>query len=213
MKLRFVGALALALLLAACPPPPPADFRALASKAYPENGATPDKSALDKLWAALFKLPNWYVLMSTDSVGKKEPAVVTIDGEQWVLVFTDLNMVRLYASATKVLLDGGSLPDAGPLQPTQVVNINVLPDGGSPFVPGNLVPADPSLQTVSPYVDKEGQPLFLLMKPADAIKLLEGWQGASLKGVRFNEGTRAGWFAPVPALGNIRGMLKENGKI
>lgn len=204
--------LVLALALLGCPPPPPPDFRVLAEKAYPD-GATPDRPALDKLWSSLFKLPNWYFLVSQDTLAKKQPSVEVIGGEPWLLVYTDLNMLKMYAGSNKVLLDGGSLPDAGPLQPAQVVNMNVLPDGGSPFVPSNLVPSDPSLQTVSPNLGKDGEPLYLQMKPSDALKFLKAWSGPEIKGVRFNEGTRKGWFAPVPAIDTIQEMLKANGKI
>lgn len=203
MNQRFVF-LVLALVLVGCPPPPPPDFRTLAEKAYPD-GATPDKPALDKLWSSLFKLPKWYLLMSQDTLASKEPSVTFVDGEPWVLVFTDVNFLGLYAGTHKTLLDGGPIPPAA-----EVPSINVFEDGGAA---NKMVPADPSLQTTYRHLGTDGQPLHIAMSPNDTVKFLEQWKGPAIKGVRFNEGTRKGWFAPVSALPNIRDMLKANGKL
>ncbi len=209
MNTRFV-VLVLSLVLVGCPPPPPPDFRALAEKAY-ADGATQDKPALDKLWSSLFKLKKWYFLMSIDTMGAKQPSVSTVDGEQWVLAFTDEAFLGLYAGTHRTLIDGGPLPTGD--GPTEVPNINVLEDGGSPFVPSNRVPVNPSLQMVHPHLGKDGKPLFVAMSPDDAVKFLNAWSGPPIKGVRFNEGSRKGWFAPASALPNIRDMLKANGKL
>lgn len=191
--------LVLSLVLLGCPPPPPPDFRALATKAYPE-GATPDKPALDKLWSSLFKLPKWQVLMSQDTAGAKQPSVSTIDGEQWVLVFTDQNFLGLYAGTYRTLLDGGPVPSADAPPP---------PSGNTP---GDAGPSFAPPETVHPHLAKDGKPLSVAMSPDDVVKLVNDWKGPPIKGVRFNEGTR-GWFAPASALPNIRDMLKSNGKL
>lgn len=210
MKLRLPIVL-LSLALLGCPPAGPADFRALAEKAYPEGG-TPDRPAMDALWSALFKLPKWHFLMSAQSAQSKQPAAVQINGEAWLLVFTDLDMLNLYAAANKTLVDGGTIPDAGPqfvfnVSPTAPVIQPPVADAGEA---GN---AGAPLATVSPHLSSDGKPLFVSMSPAEARAFLAAWAGPPVAGIRFNEGTRKGWFAPLKAISNIQDMLKANGKI
>ena len=201
MKIRTLPIL-LALMLLGCPPSGPADFRALAEKAYPE-GATPDRQAMDNLWSALFKLPQWHFLMTAKSAELKQPAVEMVGGEPWLLVYTDLQMLRMYAMMSKaVATDGG---------------VNGNSDGGAApqFVfavatqsaDGGMQPATPN-----PYLGTDGSPLFLSMSPTEARALITKF-ATPISGIRFNEGTRTGWFASVKSVGNIQDYLKANGKL
>ena len=208
MKIRTLP-LVLALVLLGCPPSGPADFRTLAEKAYPE-GATPDRQALDNLWTALFKLPQWHFLMTAKSAQLKQPAVETIDGQPWLLVYTDLQMLRLYAVANKnVIPDGGAPNTTG----TPAAGVT---DAGPQFVfavatqtaDGGMLPAIPN-----PYLAADGSPLFLSMTPDEARAFLATYSAAPISGIRFNEGSRRGWFAPVKAVNDIRDFLKADGKL
>ena len=201
MKIRTLPIL-LALVLLGCPPAGPADFRTLAEKAYPE-GATPDRQAMDNLWSALFKLPQWHFLMTAKSAALKQPAVELIDGEPWLLVYTDLQMLRMYAAAPKGLATDGGAPlttDAG-VSPQFVFAVATqIADGG-------MQPATPN-----PYLSSDGSPLFLSMSPTEARAFLTKF-ATPISGVHFNEGARKGWFASVKSIGNIHDYLKANGKI
>jgi hypothetical protein len=197
MNARILPVL-LALVLLGCPPAGPADFRTLAEKAYPADG-TQDGQALDKLWTALFKLPQWHLVMTEQTAALKQPSVEVIGGESYFLVFTDLQMLRSYAlwkrdQANAPANDGGA--------PQLVFAVAATsPDGG-------LAPPPPS-----PYFDAAGNPLFVSMTPDAARAFMEGYKGAPVANVRFNEGARKGWFAPVKAVSTIHSMLKANGKL
>jgi hypothetical protein len=197
MKIRTLPLL-LALALLGCPPAGPADFRTLAEKAYPEGGK-PIANAMDNLWTALFKLPKWHFLMTTTTAAARQPAIETIDGEQWLLVFTDLQMLRLYAIANK----------------------NVVGDGGAPNTMGAPPAGDAGLQlnlgaptgTPNPYLASDGTPLVVSMTSEEVKTFLGSYSGAPVSGIRFNEGSRKGWFASIKSVGNIRDYLKGSGKL
>jgi len=203
MKIRTLPIL-LGLALLACPPAAPPDFRALAEKAYPET-ATPDRQAMDALWTALFKQPQWHFLMTAESAKQQQPAVETIDGEKWLLVFTDLQMLRLYAVANKnVVLDGGAPNTTG----TPAAAAAAAPTDGGPQLVFAVAPPPPN-----PYLGPDGSPLFLSMTAEQTKAFFAGYAGAPVSGIRFNEGSRKGWFASVKSVGNIREFLKANGKL
>ncbi len=181
----------------ACPSGP-ADFRQLAEKAYPEDGSK-DRNALEKLWKELFKLPQWHLVATQQTLAEGRPSIETVAGERCVLVYTDLGMLRGYALSRSQpeATDAGSADDAGPT----LINFNVPsmnPDGGS-------IPA-------SPYFGVDGAPVALTLTP-DAARAMFAAPGIPPDCIRFNEGTRRGWFAPVKAIESIHGMLKGSGKI
>lgn len=79
------------------------DIDALADAAYHRpagteggaEGAVDDKNAL---WAAVFKLKAWLVLMSPQATVKgPAPHVTEHDGQRWVMAFTDPDKLRAYA--------------------------------------------------------------------------------------------------------------------
>jgi hypothetical protein len=118
MNLRILSALALALTLTACPDRVVStDFVLLVDRAYPP-GKDPRPQALDDLWKSLFRLPRWYFLMTPESAAKKEPAVVVLDDQGWLMAFTDPEKASRYARAKSHISDAGTwylseAPDGG----------------------------------------------------------------------------------------------------
>lgn len=211
MKFRSL-ALILSLAVAGCRPQPPPDFRVLAEKAYPD-GAAPNRAQMDALWTALFKLKQWHFLMSAETTGARQPAVQMIDGEPWLLAFTDLNMLSLYAAMSeKILLDGGAIPDAGPQ-----FDFKIPDSPTAPVVqPATSAPATaPAVaeKTTTKFLGSDGKPRVLSMNTDVARKFLADYKGPPVAGIRFNEGARKGWFAPLDALTGIYGYLSSNGKL
>ncbi len=180
-----------AVALLGCPSGP-ADFRVLAEKAYPEDG-TQDRQALNKLWTALFKLPQWHLLMTQKTAGQKQPSVEMIDGEPVWLVFTDLQMLKAYAlsKAAAPVADGGV--------PQFVFAVAQVASDGGP--------------NANPYLAPDGTVLWVSMTPDAARAFFAAHQGVPVSSIRFNEGTRKGWFAPLKAVESIHEMLKANAKL
>lgn len=79
---------------------PATDFGDLAAKAFPAEGGV-NRDYGDKLWAALYKLPQWYFLMTPKSMAQKMPSAQVIDGKGWFLAFTDAEKLQAYAVQNK----------------------------------------------------------------------------------------------------------------
>ncbi len=138
------------------------DFTLLAEKTFLPDGQI-DREAGDRLWSALYKLPQWYFLMTPRSAAKQQPSVQSIDSKPWMLVVTDPELLRKYAAGN-----------------------------------GNL--------------DAGGKALYLAMTPDQAVSYLSQFADSNeVFGVRFNEGARRGWFAPVRNLMMFPGYLKKKG--
>lgn len=75
---------------------PATDFVELAGKAFPADGGM-NREYGDQLWAAAYKLPQWYFLMTPKSMKNKMPSAQMIDGKDWYLVFTDSDKLQAYA--------------------------------------------------------------------------------------------------------------------
>ena len=79
---------------------PATDFSDLAAKAFPAEGGV-NREYGDKLWSALYKLPQWYFLMTPKSMAKQMPSAQVIDGKGWFLAFTDAEKLQAYAKQNK----------------------------------------------------------------------------------------------------------------
>lgn len=64
--------------------------------------------------------------------------------------------------------------------------------------------------TANQNLASDGSALFLSMTPDAARKYISESQ---VTGVRFNEGAKKGWFAPVANVAGIHAYLKKNGKL
>lgn len=59
----------------------------------------------------------------------------------------------------------------------------------------------------------DGSALYLSMTPEEAKKLVASTAGSPIVGVRFNEGTKKGWFSPTKNVSGIYEYLKKKGKL
>jgi hypothetical protein len=197
MNLRLALPL-LCLSLAACPegPKAPADFKKLTLEAFPPDG-TKNVPGEMRLWTELYKLPHWYFLTTRDLVQQKQPSLELIDGQSFLVAFTDMNLLSVYARsrtvAPKVVAPAGdaSVDDAAKAAAAAV------PDGGY----------------ANPYFDPSGRTLAVMMTPEEAITYLQKYQGPPLAGVRFNEGQSKGWFGESAAVIGIRQLLIKQGRL
>lgn len=62
----------------------------------------------DALWAALFKQPQWYFLVTPKSKAAGALAAQMIDGKVWYLAFTDADKLRHYATRNQNLDEAGN---------------------------------------------------------------------------------------------------------
>lgn len=191
------------LLLAACQRESgPADFRKLAAEAYPK-GREPDRRALDDLWVALNKLPKWHFLATQTSIARKEPSIELVEGDTYLMAFTDLGSLRAYA------LSKADKPEGAPaLDPSKFT----LDLNGPPSAAATAPDAGPMIPK-GPYFDADGRALFISMTPDEACAYLSAYKGPPIAGVRFNEGASRGWFGDVAAVTGIRKGLEELGRL
>ena len=87
------------------------DIDALADAAYHRpggaEGAVDDKNAL---WAAVFRLKAWLVLMSPQATVKgPAPHVTEHDGKRWVMAFTDPDKLRAWAKEHELAGEHGDV--------------------------------------------------------------------------------------------------------
>lgn len=84
-----------------------ADFIALARDSFKADGSV-DMDCGDLLWSALFKLPEWYFLMTPKSKASGSLAAQLIDEKVWFLAFTGADRLRLYATRNHNLDEAGN---------------------------------------------------------------------------------------------------------
>jgi hypothetical protein len=199
MKFRLALPL-LCLSLAACPdqgPKAPADFKRLTLEAFPPDG-TKNVPGEMRLWTELYKLPNWYFLTTRDLAQQKQPSIELIDGQSYLVAFTDMGLLNAYARsrtlAPKVVAPAG---DASVDDAAKAAAAAPVPDGGY----------------VNPYFEPSGKPLAVIMTVEEAITYLQKYQGPPLAGVRFNEGQSKGWFGEPAAVIGIRQLLIKQGRL
>ncbi len=70
----------------------------------------PTTENIQQMWRAVFLLKGWYFLPSRSDEGPAFPTATTIDGEPWLLAFTNVRRLEDTAEATDRLADDGSLP-------------------------------------------------------------------------------------------------------
>lgn len=97
------------------------DFSALAAAMFATEGKV-DLEAADRLWAAVFGLPLWHVLMSPHSARDSAPAAQLIEEKVWLLAFTDRDKQAHYAARNKNL-DGQGNALSLDLAPAQCVEL------------------------------------------------------------------------------------------
>jgi hypothetical protein len=173
----------------------PPDFPKLVADAFPEGGQR-DEAAISKLWAAANKLPRWQFVTTQDLISQKQPSIELIEGQSYLVAFTDVQLARPYAQYRGQALAAPPKP-ASP-SPTEL--------GPSPF--DVAAPADAGPARPNPYVGDDGAPLLLSWTPDEACAYLSAYSGPKLSGVRFNEGTH-GFWGDVDAVLTIRKRYKE----
>ncbi len=78
------------------------DFSALAAAMFSGEGKV-DLEAADRLWAAVFRQPVWYVLMTPQSAMDHQPSAQLIEDKVWLLAFTDREKLAHYAARNRNL--------------------------------------------------------------------------------------------------------------
>ena len=201
------------LVLAGCPDKGPADFRTLAKEAYPDDGKL-NPPALDRLWIAAFRLPQWHFTTTKDLVGQKQPSIELIDGKSYVVVSTDLQIAQVYARSK----GPPPAPPPAAAQPGTQLGDSPFAVGGTGAAP-TPAPAAAALAATAdagapnPYVGDDGKALVVSMSPEEAVAYLSTYSGPPLAGVRFNEGAAKGWYGELSAVTDIRAMLVKAGKL
>ncbi|MBA2661948.1 MAG: hypothetical protein H0U74_06605 [Bradymonadaceae bacterium] len=61
----------------------------------------PTTQNLETLWRAVFMLQAWYFLPATDAEGPSHPSVTLVEGQAWLLAFTNVRRVKEFARAAK----------------------------------------------------------------------------------------------------------------
>ncbi|AFM12203.1 hypothetical protein [Turneriella parva] len=102
------------------------DFIVLARDTFNEDGTVNIENG-DKLWSALFKLPEWNFLMTMTSFVNKSPSAQMIDGKVWYLVFTDTEKLQAYATRNQNLDPDG-----------KALFITMTPEAAVRFAQGSL---------------------------------------------------------------------------
>ena len=72
--------------------------------------AQPTTEHIEELWRAVFLLQGWYFLPSRSDEGPAYPTVSMIDGEPWVLAFTNVRRIQDFARAAGRTTSDGSVP-------------------------------------------------------------------------------------------------------
>lgn len=215
MKTRTPSFALLFLVLAGCPEKGPADFRTLAKEAYPDDGKQ-NPPALDRLWVALFKLPQWHFTTTKDLVGQKQPSIELINGKSYLVVSTDLQIAQVYARSK----GPPPAPPPVPAQPGTQLGDSPFAAGGTgtggapapaPAAAAHAAAADAG--PPNPYAGDDGKALVVSMSPEEACAYFAKYQGPPLAGVRFNEAAAKGWYGELSAVTDIRAMLVKAGKL
>jgi hypothetical protein len=97
------------------------DFSSLAAAMFGTEGKV-DLEAADRLWAAVFGLPLWYILMSPQSAVNNAPAAQLIEEKVWLLAFTDKEKLAHYAARNRNLDSQGNALSLD-LTPAQCVEL------------------------------------------------------------------------------------------
>lgn len=70
----------------------------------------PSTENLEALWRAVFMLQAWYFLPSRSDEGPAFPTVSEIDGDHWLLAFTNVRRLKEFARSVDRLNEDGSVP-------------------------------------------------------------------------------------------------------
>ena len=100
--------------------PAPDEIPALSAAAKAAGGPGPGPEA-NRLWAAVFRMPQWHFLMSPKRIETFQPSVQLIEQKPWLLVFTNGDLLQRYAVTNR------NLDAAGNALFVSIPNANVLP--------------------------------------------------------------------------------------
>lgn len=70
----------------------------------------PRRENIEALWRAVFLLQAWYFLPSRDDEGPAFPTVSFIDGQSWLLAFSNVRRLEDFARAVGRDAEDGSVP-------------------------------------------------------------------------------------------------------
>ncbi len=69
----------------------------------------PTQENIRALWEAVFKLQAWYYLPAQEEEGPSNPLVTEIDGQNWLLAFTDFRRLTAFARSIGRRRDSGDV--------------------------------------------------------------------------------------------------------
>ncbi len=79
-------------------------------KDYVRNARqNPTTENIQKLWKSVFWLKGWYFLPSESREGPSNPSVMLVDGEPWLVAFTNVRRLEAFAQATGRAADSGEV--------------------------------------------------------------------------------------------------------
>lgn len=70
----------------------------------------PTTEHIEAMWRAVFLLKGWYFLPSTNDEGPAFPTVTSVDGQPWLLAFTNVRRLQEFARVAGRGDDDGSVP-------------------------------------------------------------------------------------------------------
>jgi hypothetical protein len=62
--------------------------------------ADPTTENIQALWQAMFLLKGWYFLPAENREGPNRPTVMVVDGEPWLVAFTNVRRLEAFAKTT-----------------------------------------------------------------------------------------------------------------
>lgn len=71
--------------------------------------STPTDENIRLLWESVFKLQAWYYLPASDEEGPANPLVSELDGQRWLLAFTDFRRMTAFARTIGRRRDSGEV--------------------------------------------------------------------------------------------------------
>lgn len=84
----------------------PTEIRQYVARAKRE----PTTENIEALWRTVFLRKGWYFLPSRDDEGPAFPTATLVDGQPWLLAFTNVRLLEDFAEAKDRVNDDGTVP-------------------------------------------------------------------------------------------------------
>jgi hypothetical protein len=69
----------------------------------------PSTENIEALWHAVFMLKGWYFLPAEDVEGPSHPTVAMIDGQPWIIAFTNVRRLKAFARQQGRMAEDGEV--------------------------------------------------------------------------------------------------------